>query len=109
MWLRATSALKQLKANVANQPGRVTKRVMTTTIMLVAIGMAETVADRITTTTAKSVRAATARLRPNRIHVQKSSKELADCPTLKETAFVTTRTTMRAAVGTKATVVVQAA
>merc|ERR1712046_441242 len=41
--------------------------------------------------------------------VQKSSKELADCPTLKETAFVTTRTTMRAAVGTKATAVVRAA
>jgi len=109
MWLRATSALQKSKANVANHPGRVTKRVMTTTIMLVAIGMAETVVDRITTTTAKSVRAATARLRPNRMHVQKSSKELADCPNLKETKFVTTRTTMRAAIGTKATVAVQAA
>jgi len=71
---RATSASRQSKGLVASLPGKETKRVMTLTTMLDALGMEETVVEPITTNTARSARAETARSHRNRMPAQKISR-----------------------------------
>jgi len=102
---RATSALARLRALAASQPGKVTRHAMTVTTMPAALGMEEIAVEPITMIIAKSANAATARLRPNRTHAHLASRGVASCPSSKATAFAMTKTTMRAAIGTKVTVV----
>jgi len=107
--LRVTNVSLQCQALVPSQPGRATVTVMTKTTMLVVLGTEETVADPITTNTARYASAATVRLQPNPMNVHLTSKVLARPQNFRETAFVTTETITQAVIGTRVTAVVSVA
>ena len=93
LWCTVLPIVAALKLTFSNpQPGRATVTVMTRTTMLVVLGTEETVADPITTNTARYASAATVRLQPNPMNVHLTSKVLARPQNFKETAFVTTGT-----------------
>lgn len=87
-------------------PGNKTNSAMMRTTMLDALGMEETAVEPTSSSIAKSASASTARSQRNRIRAQTTSKGYAGTWNLKEMAFATTRTTMRAATGTMVIAVV---
>jgi len=97
---RVTNASLTLKASVESQLGRATIHAMMRITMPVAIGTAGTVVAPKFTSTAKSANVVTAHMCTKVMPAYQASKALAFSPTLKETAFATTKITTRAATGT---------